>query len=132
MKKKLIITIALMIVFIGSVGISQVDNDAISSPLNSHQAGFELKWDPNTESDLAYYTIYRSLTSAPETSEVKLTTTTLTTYKDQGLPAGVTFKYQVTATDMSGNESDRSVAAMETAIDTTPPVRASGLELNAL
>jgi len=72
-------------------------------------------WSPNSEPDLAGYTVYRALSSGgPYT---KLSTTALTTnnYYDSTVPAGTAQAwYQISATDDSFNESARSSTATVT------------------
>jgi len=72
---------------------------------SSNAAGVTLSWTANTESDLAGYAVYRSVSaSGPFTA---LTTALLTapTYQDTSAPASTTLYYQVTAVDRSGNAS---------------------------
>ncbi len=63
-----------------------------------------LTWSPATDSEsgLAYYTIYRNGTT--------LATTSTTTYTDTGLTPATVYSYTVSATDRAGNESPQSPA----------------------
>jgi fibronectin type 3 domain-containing protein len=70
-----------------------------------------LVWDPVEAADLAGYRIYRvegsgipiSTTSKP----LPLTPTPITTtyYRDTGVDLGISYYYEITAIDKSGNES---------------------------
>jgi hypothetical protein len=69
-----------------------------------------LAWDPNPESDLLGYFVYRSL--HPKTGYIRLTATPVTTvtYVDQSASPHATYYYAVSAVDSSPrrNESDLS------------------------
>jgi hypothetical protein len=68
-----------------------------------------LTWNANTESDLAGYKVYRSLTQGgPYTLLNPVALVTATTYLDQDLDGGHTYYYVVTAVDNGGHESTRS------------------------
>jgi len=66
-----------------------------------------LSWDPNTEEDLCYYRIYRSVEEPVEIiARNQIGTTIATEYPDKrtrGLPP---FNYRVIAVDKSGNASE--------------------------
>lgn len=76
--------------------------DLIASFKNSK---IELIWQPNTEADLNYYTIYKG---TGESSLEKLATTTIPYYTDSEVIPGYNYLYAVSATDQSGNESTLS------------------------
>ena len=66
-----------------------------------------LKWNKNTESDLAKYRIYRD-TASPATTLIDSVTSPSppdTFYTDTGLVGGTTYYYRVTAVNNAGNES---------------------------
>ncbi|MBU0710527.1 VCBS repeat-containing protein, partial [bacterium] len=65
-----------------------------------------LRWDANSESDLAKYRIYRD-TLSPATTLIDSLVGTLpdTVYIDTGLTNGQTYYYRITAVDDDGNES---------------------------
>lgn len=65
----------------------------------------DLSWTPNTETDLAGYHIYRSASAAGPFNRVNSAVVTSTAYSDTGLTEGVTYYYQITAVDRTGNES---------------------------
>lgn len=74
--------------------------------------GIRLSWNPNGDSDLAGYFIYRRLDG--QASFVRVPGTSLlaaTTFLDGQLENGRTYVYAVTAVDMAGNESPRSAEA---------------------
>ena len=69
-----------------------------------------LIWTANTESDLADYTVYRSLTDGSGYSAIATGITT-NTYTDSTATLNTNYYYVVTASDTSGNESDMSAQA---------------------
>lgn len=66
----------------------------------------ELSWDPNTESDLKGYRVYRSVSGEPWTLLSGLVEAP--GYSDKTVKPGKTYAYAVTAVDLRGNESARS------------------------
>ncbi|MHA1973179.1 MAG: fibronectin type III domain-containing protein, partial [Candidatus Hodarchaeales archaeon] len=84
----------------------------------------DLTWNANSEADLSYYTIYRE--------GLYLTTTTTNSYSDTGLSESTTYSYEVSATDTSGNEGLKSIAASATTIDETAPSQVTGLSATAI
>lgn len=86
-----------------------------------------LSWNPNSESDLAGYKLYRSTVSgqygAPVATLGKVTSTTLTLPQ---LETDATYYFALTAYDLTGNESDKSaevrkLVAGVSSIPVTPP-----------
>jgi len=73
---------------------------------NAMAAQATLAWDPNTESDLAGYRIHYGTASGSYT--VHTDVHNVTTYTVDGLTAGQTYYFAVTAYDASGNESGYS------------------------
>lgn len=78
----------------------------------------DLSWEPNTESDLAGYMVYRqqaSSTGATIGSPERLTPTPIAVpaFSDHTAQAGQTYSYRVTAIDAAGNESPASREAQE-------------------
>jgi hypothetical protein len=71
----------------------------------------ELTWERNTEPDLAGYRVYRASGDGP--FEKVGDTSVLPSYSDRKVEAGKSYRYQVSAVDTAGNESERS--AMVTA-----------------
>ncbi len=74
-------------------------------------------WPSNPAADLAGYYIYRSESANLEPARwTKLTPRvhTPTTYHDERVTVGKTYYYQISAVDLSGNESARSTIVSET------------------
>ena len=72
----------------------------------------------NPEKDIAGYRVYRSTDpDAPAASWTELTTDLLATntFQDDRVESGVTYYYAITAEDIRGNVSERSVPVAETA-----------------
>jgi hypothetical protein len=76
----------------------------------SDRIAVDLVWQPNTESDLAGYNVYRQ---AADGTAVKLTAkpVALPAFHDATAAHGVSYRYTVTAVDAKGNESAASAAA---------------------
>ena len=72
-------------------------------------ASVELAWDRNTEPDLSSYRVYRAIGSADFT--VLADAVEGLSYSDRQIEQGKTYRYRVTATDRSGNESQPSAIA---------------------
>jgi len=83
--------------------------------------GIDLEWNDSFDADTVGYRVYRAkgsdayteLTAAPQSD---------TSYLDANLVPGVTYRYQVTAVDASGNESKRSAEASATTAVSTGTV----------
>jgi len=67
-----------------------------------------LTWNPNTESDLAGYKVYRATASGAYGVPVATLSGNVTSYVSAGLQVGTTYYFVVTAYDSAGNESPRS------------------------
>ncbi|MBU0713667.1 VCBS repeat-containing protein, partial [bacterium] len=78
-----------------------------------------LRWDANTEPDLAKYRIYRN-TSSPATTLIDSVVGTPpdTVYIDAGLVNGQIYYYRITAVDNAGNESEFSDEVFATPVET--------------
>jgi len=77
-------------------------------------AGVDLSWEPNTESDLAGYVVYRRENDG---DWERVSPTVLLPgpgYHDAHVQAGHTYEYAVTAVDQSGHESLQSAPAKDT------------------
>ncbi len=96
------------------------DNTPPSTPMNLaakvESEEIDLTWTANTEADLAGYNIYRNGDTTPLNGSVPITTNS---YKDLNVVNLTTYAYQITAVDLSGNESPKStpVAASPSGID---------------
>jgi hypothetical protein len=73
----------------------------------------DLAWQPDTESDLAGYNVYRQALGAATSAAVKLNAAlvALPSFHDAAVARGVADRYTVTAVDGKGNESAASAAA---------------------
>ena len=76
------------------------------------QPFIDLSWAPDTESDLAGYNVYRH---EEGTAPVKINSDVVKapTYRDTAVAAGRRYSYSVSAVDVRGNESKRSVETSE-------------------
>jgi hypothetical protein len=79
----------------------------------------DLSWDPNTDSDLAGYIVYRqlipptgALTGPP--TRLNSTPTSGPAFRDQTAASGQRYSYRVTAIDTAGNQSAPSADVQET------------------
>ena len=72
----------------------------------------ELTWDRNTEPDFRGYNIYRSVEDGPFEKIASLIEAPA--YSDRQVGAGKKYRYEVTAVDQTGNESQRSTIAEAT------------------
>lgn len=69
-------------------------------------ATIELSWERGTEPDLKGYYVYRSVNNGPFERQGGLII--LPTYSDSHVEHGKTYRYEVSAIDQKGNESDKS------------------------
>ncbi len=79
-----------------------------------------LDWNDNSESDLAGYNVYRSLTSGFGYSKINTGLVSTSNYTDTGLTGNVTYYYVVTAVDDGANESEYSSEDNATPTDAAP------------
>ncbi len=82
-----------------------------------------LNWAPNSESDLAYYIVYRSTTSGftPSSSD-SIAGIADTTYVDMNVASETTYYYRLAAVDNAGNKSSFSSEIDGTILSaSTPP-----------
>ncbi len=97
----------------------------------------ELSWEPNTESDLAGYNIYRSEESKPSPRGIgardgagyqkqNATLVLGSAYRDDTVEVGKTYVYAVTAVDNAGNESKPSAGTSASVPGEQTPPQASG------
>ena len=80
----------------------------VSAPTTSPAT---LTWDPNTESDLAGYKVYRATASGAYGASLATLQSNITSYIAAGLQSQTTYFFVVTAYDLAGNESLRSTEA---------------------
>jgi hypothetical protein len=80
----------------------------------------DLSWQPDTEEDLAGYIVYRAESdgewkriSGPQPLEGPA-------FRDQTVAAGHSYRYAVSAIDLTGHESQRSVEAQESIPESEP------------
>jgi hypothetical protein len=103
-------------VFIGwnSTGTSDIDPPTQVTGLNGTVVSFskiDLTWNPNNESDLYRYIVYRDSTEIAQVTN--------TYYNDTGLSSNTTYIYQVAAKDFSFNEGQKSVIVNVTTLVST-------------
>jgi len=85
--------------------------EAVSAGTPS-QPFIDLSWAPNTETDLAGYNVYRHEEGA-EPKKVNSELVKAPAYRDTAVRPGHRYSYSVTAVDIRGNESARSLEASE-------------------
>jgi len=73
----------------------------------------ELAWTRNTETDFMGYNIFRSVDNAP--FEKIATLVEAPTFSDSKIEAGKKYRYEVSAVDLTGNESARTAPVEATA-----------------
>lgn len=72
--------------------------------------GVRVRWNPNTEPDLAGYHVYRAGSAAGPFSRIDASTVTAVEFTDASAPDSAALWYAVSAVDASNNESARSGA----------------------
>jgi len=92
---------------------------AVGTPASdAGPATIDLSWEPDTESDLAGYFVYRRDATAGQTTATRLNTSPVPvpSYHDANVVVpGHRYAYSVSAVDRTGNESARSPEVEETA-----------------
>ncbi len=93
--------------------------EAVPGGATPADRSIDLSWTPNTDADLAGYSVYRQ--EVTSTGEVAGTAARLNStpvvgpaYRDQTAVPGHRYSYRVTAVDSAGNESAPSAAVQET------------------
>jgi hypothetical protein len=95
------------IITVTSGGITRTVN--VSLTLNApSSSSVTLTWNPNTESDLAGYKVYRATSSGTYGAPIATIQGNTTSYVATGLQFGTTYFFVVTAYDIAGNESTYS------------------------
>lgn len=102
------------------------------SLLSLHLSGgqIQIRWQANTETDLAGYRLYRSTNWPVNQALGTLHGASLLTtpsYMDQVVLNGQTYYYIFTAVDQAGNESPPSIDAQMPTVDLTAPLTPIGL-----
>ncbi|MFH1526738.1 MAG: T9SS type A sorting domain-containing protein, partial [Bacteroidota bacterium] len=111
-----------------------------SAPQNLAATGGNLQvalhWNPNTESDLHKYNIYRGTTSPAVTliDSVIVSSSADTNYIDNNITPDTTYYYRITAVDSSGNESQFSTEVSAVPQGTAPQINItqSSLEFGSI
>lgn len=84
------------------------DEPPASPPASIATASAQFEWDPNTETDLAGYKIYKGTSSGQYSAPIATLPASSTRYEADGLHKGSTYFFVVTAFDNSGNEGPLS------------------------
>ena len=93
-----------------------------ATPISSSE--IKLAWTANSltiDPDFSYYNVYRSAFSSNGPYSRRASNVKTNAYLDTGLPPSMTYWYQVTAVDKSGNESAKSTEAHATTLTGTMP-----------
>jgi len=81
-----------------------------------------LSWDQSGDADFSHYNVYKARNAYGPFGSVVATLPQATTgFVDTAVFAGDSFSYAITAVDASGNESDKTSAAVFAIPDDTPP-----------
>jgi fibronectin type 3 domain-containing protein len=96
-----------------AVSLTPVDKFPPAAPVELHgtagPGSVELSWEPNTESDLAGYRVYRSVEGGAFEKIAEVTA--VPSYSDKAVEHGKKYRYAIAAFDRAGNESPRSAPA---------------------
>ncbi len=105
-------------------------------PVPVMAAGITVRWNANTETDLAGYNVYYGTSSG--TYSACINVGNVTSYQIANLTQGTTYYFIVTALDNAGNESTDSdevsatlPLAVVSSVDTTPPTGSIIINNNA-
>ncbi len=90
----------------------------LAFPCSALAASVNLRWDPNTESDISSYNVYYGTTSRGYGNPIPVGN--VTSHVIDGLQEGTTYFFSVTAVDTSGNESGYSSEISANATSSTP------------
>ena len=109
-----------------SISISYIPSDTVAPTIPKNLTGtpghskIDLCWDANSDSDIAYYKIYRGIISESyETNFTIKTTSQHLNFIDTTVISGNTYYYAVSAIDSSKNESELSTEVAKTPIGKT-------------
>ena len=89
-------------------GLVAIPGGSLVAPLS-----IDLSWEPNAETDLAGYRVYRR-TGLGEFRRLTDVPVSASAYRDRKIEAGQTYTYRVTAVDQRGNESGPGPEVQET------------------
>jgi parallel beta-helix repeat protein len=86
--------------------------------------GLNISWDPNSETDLSHYVLYRRSDNLSFSPIVNLSSDTIY-YVDEDVIAGQTYHYRLTAVDLNQGESELSEAAsgIPQELEVEPPAK---------
>lgn len=87
---------------------------AVASKSEKGELSIDLSWEPNAESDVAGYVVYRREGDAGWTRVSGVDPMVAPAFHDTQVVAGHTYHYAVSALDRAGHESERSAATQET------------------
>ncbi len=117
--------------FVSEAVVSRIDfirftglaYEPLSPPSNltatAGDASVSLDWDDNTEATLAGYNVYRQNFSGLSFSKLNTSPITSSNYTDNNLTNGTTYYYVVNAEDTAGNESESSMEASASLVEST-------------
>ncbi len=89
------------------------------------EAGVNLDWADNGESDLTGYNVYRSDNASGPFTKLNTSLLTTSSYADTAAPAGVESFYQVTAANTAGESSPATTSATRPQAPTSIPLPAT-------
>src|SRR5262249_23310665 len=109
-------------------GLSSSSSVTITVNAASSPASAKMAWDPNTDSNLAGYNVYRSTQSGAYTSAPLngSTLVTVTSFTDSTVQSGQTYYYVIRAVSTSGLESGNSNEIQFPAPVNQPPTVSAG------
>ena len=90
------------------VGLVAIPGEGFGAPL-----AIDLSWEPNAETDLLGYNLYRR-TGQGEFRRINADPVSASAYRDLKIAAGQSYTYRVTALDQRGNESGPGTEVHET------------------
>ena len=102
----------------------------LSATANSNS--IYVDWYNNDETDLAGYTVYRSVNNTNNFNPLNSSLRTFSNYTDNNVSAGNTYFYYVTADDNAGNESSNGATTSATIAGGSNNVLSNGVAKTAL
>lgn len=120
--------------WVDAVGTVTLDTTPPDKPKSLEAVGRNtyvlLDWDKNTETDLAGYKVYRSMTPLSgfhQQAEIEFNQ-----YTDKGLENSTKFFYKVSAYDMAGNESEKTDAVIGMPVAPGPTPVSGNIDSDAI